>query len=89
VGRPTIQRMLDLMPRPAFVRNGCFDVLAANDLGRALFSPLYDALGPAPNGARYLFLTPGAAEFSGGFEKVLDDCVASTSGTHSCSRPGR
>jgi transcriptional regulator with XRE-family HTH domain len=34
--RPTIQRMLDLMPMPAYLRNGRFDVLAANDLGRAL-----------------------------------------------------
>ncbi len=74
--RPTIQRMLDLMPTPAYVRNGCFDFLATNGVGRALFSPLYDALGPAPNGARYLFLIPGAAEFFSGFENVLDDCVA-------------
>jgi transcriptional regulator with XRE-family HTH domain len=74
--RPTIQRMLDLMPMPAYVRNRRFDVLAANDLGRALYSPLYDALGPTPNGARYLFLTPDAAEFFVGFEKVLNDCVA-------------
>jgi len=34
--RPTIQRMLDLMPTPAYLRNGRFDILAANDLGRAL-----------------------------------------------------
>jgi len=38
--RPTIQRMLDLMPTPAYLRNGRFDILATNDLGRALYSPL-------------------------------------------------
>ena len=40
--RPTIQRVLDLMPTPAYLRNGRFDILAANDLGRALYSPLYE-----------------------------------------------
>jgi transcriptional regulator with XRE-family HTH domain len=74
--RPTIQRMLDLMPMPAYVRNGRFDIVAANDLGRALYSPLYDALGDRPNSARFLFLAPDAAEFFLDFAKVQDDCVA-------------
>ena len=39
---PTVQRILDQMPMPAYLRNGRFDVLAANDLGRALYSPLYE-----------------------------------------------
>jgi transcriptional regulator with XRE-family HTH domain len=74
--RPTVQRMLDLMPMPAYLRNGRFDILAANDLGRALYSPLYDALGPMPNSARFVFLTPDAAEFFLDFHKIQDDCVA-------------
>lgn len=74
--RPTIQRMLDLMPMPAYVRNGRFDVLAANDLGRGLYSPLYDSLGEAPNSARYLFLIPDASEFFVDFDKAQNDCVA-------------
>jgi len=74
--RPTIQRMLDLMPMPAYVRNGRFDIVAANDLGRALYSPLYDVHGDRPNSARFLFLTSCAAEFFLDFEKVQDDCVA-------------
>jgi transcriptional regulator with XRE-family HTH domain len=74
--RPTIARMLDLMPMPAYLRNGRFDVLAANDLGRALYSPLYDALGPTPNSARFLFLSADAAEFFLDFDRVRDDCVA-------------
>ena len=32
---------------PAYVRNGRLDVLAANHLGRAVFSPLFDRPGPA------------------------------------------
>jgi transcriptional regulator with XRE-family HTH domain len=74
--RPTIQRMLDLMPMPAYVRNGRFDVLATNDLGRALYSPLYDALGEHPNSARYLFLVPDAGEFFMDVDKTQNDCVA-------------
>lgn len=76
--RPTIQRILDQLPIPAFLRNGRFDILAANDLGRALYSPLYDQAldGRPPNSARFLFLDPGAADFFIDFEKALDDCVA-------------
>jgi transcriptional regulator with XRE-family HTH domain len=76
--RPGIARILDQMPMPAYLRNGRFDILAANDLGRALYSPLYamaDA-GLRPNSARFLFLDPAASEFFLDYDKVLDDCVA-------------
>ena len=73
--RPTIQRMLDLMPTPAYLRNGRFDVLAANDLGRALYSPLYEQ-SAQPNSARFLFLDPASSEFFVDFDKVQGDCVA-------------
>jgi hypothetical protein len=74
--RPTVQRMLDLMPMPAYLRNGRFDILAANDLGRALYSPLYEE-SEHPNSARFVFLNPGAArEFFVDFEKIENDAVA-------------
>ena len=73
--RPTIQRMLDLMPMPAYLRNGRFDILAANDLGRALYSPLYEA-SPSPNSARFAFLSPEAPEFFLDDDLVQDDAVA-------------
>ena len=73
--RPTIQRMLDLMPTPAYLRNGRFDVLAANDLGRALYSPLYEQ-SDQPNSARFLFLDPASSEFFVDFDQVQGDCVA-------------
>ncbi len=73
--RPTIQRMLDLMPMPAYLRNGRFDVLAANDLGRALYSPLYEQSGQ-PNSARFLFLDPASPEFFVDFDNVQGDFVA-------------
>jgi transcriptional regulator with XRE-family HTH domain len=79
--RPTIQRILDQMPMPAYLRNGRFDVLAANDLGRALYSPLYEQAeahtpGTPPNSARFVFLDPNAGDFFLDYDKVADDCVA-------------
>jgi len=47
--RPGVQRLLDLMGDtvPVIVNNGRLDLVAANDLGRALFSPVYAASHPA------------------------------------------
>ena len=73
--RPTIQRMLDLMPTPAYLRNGRFDILAGNDLGRALYSPVYER-SDQPNTARFVFLDAAASEFFVDFDKVQDDAVA-------------
>jgi transcriptional regulator with XRE-family HTH domain len=79
--RPAIQRILDQMPMPAYLRNSHFDVVAANDLGRALYSPLYDQAatytpGRAPNSARFCFLDPSATEFFVDYDKAANDCVA-------------
>jgi len=65
----------DLLPTPAYLRNGRFDILAANDLGRALYSPLYEQ-SDRPNTARFAFLDPAAREFFLDFDKVQDDAVA-------------
>jgi transcriptional regulator with XRE-family HTH domain len=79
--RPAIQRILDQMPMPAYLRNGRFDVLAANALGRALYNPLYDQAaihtpGEPPNSARFCFLDPAATEFFTDYDKIANDCVA-------------
>ena len=76
--RPTVQRILDQMPMPAYLRNGRFDVLAANDLGRALYSPLYEQAGGGehPNSARFIFLDASAPEFFVDYDKAANDCVA-------------
>jgi transcriptional regulator with XRE-family HTH domain len=75
--RPTVQRVLDSMVgTPAFVLNGRQDVLAANDLERALFSPIYaDPVRP-PNTARFIFLDPHATELFCDWDKVANDIVA-------------
>src|SRR5690349_7685161 len=56
VVRPNILRMLDAMTgMPALVRNGRLDVLAINDLGRALYSPVFDNPARPVNLARFAF----------------------------------
>ncbi len=61
---------------PAFVLNGRLDILAANDLGLALYAPIYaDPVRPA-NNARFVFLDPHATEFFRDWDKVANDTVA-------------
>ncbi|MFV0458342.1 MAG: helix-turn-helix transcriptional regulator [Actinomycetales bacterium] len=73
--RVTIQRMLDVMPIPAYLRNGRFDILAANELGRALYSPVYEQ-SDRPNTARFAFLDEAARDFFVDFDTVQRDAVS-------------
>jgi transcriptional regulator with XRE-family HTH domain len=75
--RSTVQRVLDSMNgTPAFVLNRRLDILAANELGFALYSPIYaDPIRP-PNNARFMFLDPYATEFFRDWNKVANDTVA-------------
>jgi transcriptional regulator with XRE-family HTH domain len=61
--RPALQEVLDAITgAPALIRNGRLDVLAMNQLGRALYSPvLADPRRPA-NTARFVYLHPSEAE---------------------------
>jgi transcriptional regulator with XRE-family HTH domain len=60
---------------PAYVRNARFDILAANDLCRALYGGILDTL--PVNLARLLFLDPRARTFYLDWETIADDCVGS------------
>lgn len=71
----TVRRMLDMLPAPAFVRNGRFDVVAANAMGRALYSPVIESMS-APNTARFAFLVPTAQQFFVDFPAAQRDVVA-------------
>ena len=75
--RPAVQRIIDSMTgTPALVLNGRLDILTANALGHALYSPVYtDPVRPA-NNARFLFLDPLATEFFRDWDKVASDTVA-------------
>ena len=75
--RPSVQRILDAMTgAPAFVRNDRLDVLATNQLGRALYAPLYENTVGAINHARFIFLAPNAHEFWGNWNTAASDTVA-------------
>ena len=74
--RPTVQRILDSLTAPAYVRNGRLDLLAANTLGAALYSPVFDEATGTPNTARFIFLSPRASEFFDNWESIANDAVA-------------
>lgn len=75
--RPSVQRMLDAMiGAPAWVRNARHDLVAANQLGFALYSEmLSDPVRPA-NNARFVFLNPRSKEFFVEWDRAADDIVA-------------
>jgi transcriptional regulator with XRE-family HTH domain len=74
--RPTVQRILDSIGAPATVSNMRCDYLAANQLGRALYAPLFESREQPPNSARFTFLDPAAQEFFVDWEKAAKDLVA-------------
>jgi MmyB-like transcription regulator ligand binding domain len=61
---------------PAFVRNGLLDVLAANTLGQALYSPAFARRGRPVNLARFRFLDPAARDFYPDFADSANTTVA-------------
>jgi transcriptional regulator with XRE-family HTH domain len=74
--RPSVQRILDAMSAaPALVQNGRLDILAANQLGYALYSPHVSPGRPA-NGARFVFLDPRAEGFYFDWDRVANEVVA-------------
>lgn len=79
VVRPSVQRMLDQMPMPAYVRDQHFTILASNALGRALYQPVFDSptsIGQLPNTARFIFLDPASRDFFVDHAEGLDLVVA-------------
>lgn len=74
--RPGIRHVLDSVQTPAFVQNARLDRLAANRIGRALYSLPLDGSGDRYNYARYLFLDPRAATFHRDFGKAKHNTVA-------------
>jgi transcriptional regulator with XRE-family HTH domain len=74
--RPSVRRILDSMTAPAYVRNARLDILAANQLGAALFAPVLSSPAQPANNARFLFLDPAAPEFYPDWERQAQDVVA-------------
>ncbi|GAA2564768.1 helix-turn-helix transcriptional regulator [Winogradskya consettensis] len=75
--RPGTQHLLDAMTdAPAFVRNGRLDILAANRLAEALYSPAFDTAGRPVNLARFCFLDARAEQFYPGWNDAANTTVA-------------
>ena len=75
--RPETQWTLDAITgAAAFVSNERLDILAANQLGRALFSELYAAPARPVNTARFVFLDPRAEASYGDWDRVATESVA-------------
>jgi transcriptional regulator with XRE-family HTH domain len=75
--RPDIQWTLDAITgAAAYVGNNHLDLLAANELGRALFSELYAAPARPVNNARFVFLDPRAEAFYRDWDRAAGDTVA-------------
>jgi transcriptional regulator with XRE-family HTH domain len=74
--RPGVQRLLDRIDAPAYVRNGRMDILAMNKLGEALYSEMLVNPRRPANSARFCFLDQRATTFFVDWEKTADASVA-------------
>ncbi len=75
--RPELQWILDAITgAAAFVSNDRLDLLAANQLARALYSELYDAPARPVNTARFVFLDPRADVTYPEWDRVATETVA-------------
>ncbi|MDY0910150.1 helix-turn-helix transcriptional regulator [Microbacterium sp. CFBP9034] len=75
--RPSLLWALSAMTDAvAVVRDQRQNIVAANDLGRAFYSPLIGDGGRTPNFARFQFLDPAAHDFYPDWELFAEMCVA-------------
>jgi transcriptional regulator with XRE-family HTH domain len=81
--RPSVRRLLDsITGTAAFVRNGRLDILAANQLAYALYSPVFDSpvsgdLRRPANLARFIFLDEASAQFYRDRDGIAHQAVGS------------
>ncbi|HEY4269223.1 MAG TPA: helix-turn-helix transcriptional regulator [Galbitalea sp.] len=74
--RPSVEWMIEAMTgAAALVVNNRQDILASNQLGRALFAPIFEYSG-SPNMARFTYLDPRAREFFADWNRMARECVA-------------
>jgi len=75
--RPEVQWTLDAITgAAAFLGNERLDLLTENQLGRALFSELYDTPARPVNTARFVFLDPRAEASYGDWDRIATETVA-------------
>jgi transcriptional regulator with XRE-family HTH domain len=74
--RPSVLRMLSSLTTPAYIRNHRLDVLAANDLGFAMYDGILTPDRLPMNLARFIFFNPAARDFFLEWDQVAEDVVA-------------
>jgi len=76
--RPAVRDLLQAMGGvPAFVRDARMDIVAINDLCRALYAPMYEGhTEGAVNLARFCFFSPAPRTFYPGWDASADTTVA-------------
>lgn len=75
--RPVLQQVLDaITDAPAWIRNGRHDVLAMNQLARALYAPVLAHPRRPANTTRFVYLDPAAREFFVDYDQVVRDAAA-------------
>jgi transcriptional regulator with XRE-family HTH domain len=75
--RPAVQQVLDaISDAPAWVRNGRHDIIAANQLARALYSPVFDDPRRPVNTTRFAYLNPAAREFWRDYDQITNDAAS-------------
>ena len=81
--RPAIQQLLDATTgAPAWVRNARHDIIAMNELGRALYSPVLRSAVAGPtstrmaNTTRFMYLDPAGQDFFIEFDRMAQDAAA-------------
>jgi transcriptional regulator with XRE-family HTH domain len=74
--RPSLQWSLDAITSPAILGNNRQDLLAANLLGRAMYSDMRTDAGRPPNFARFIFLDSMARRFFPDWDLAADMMVA-------------
>ncbi|RFA07959.1 transcriptional regulator [Subtercola boreus] len=75
--RPAVLQVLDAMTdAPAWVRNARHDIIAANPMGRALYSAVFDDPRRPVNTTRFTYLNPAAREFWRDYDQIANDAAA-------------
>ena len=74
--RPGLQWSLDAITAPAIIGNNRSDLLAANQLGRAMYADVYADPTSPPNFARFTFLDSAAHRFYPDWDLAADMTVA-------------
>ncbi len=75
--RPSLQRFIDAIAMPVWVRDRRMDFVAGNAQGRALYTPVLEDPASLGNTARFTFFSPAARVFFPDWEQNASDIVAS------------